>query len=188
MSIKDTLRRLLLESNHETYGNWLNINMRGPLDVFDVNGNLIKTVDPEIMMSDFKQYSEIINKNKIYKRLMNSIQPNECFTNSAMIMDHLNDELPTVKVTYVLGLIKESGGMFGHAWNKIDDKYYDFTLGDPKSRQYFGVVEFNNINEVTSLPMFDPDVKCAEALDFNGEAYDKDGMCSVYQYYKQLGY
>ena len=59
-------------------------------------------------------------------------------------MDHINDEISNVKVTYVLGLIREGGSMF------------------------------------------DPDMKCAEALNVNGEAYDKNGMCSLYQYYKQI--
>jgi hypothetical protein len=188
MTIRATIRKLLLESETQTYETWLKANMRGPLDVSDIKGGLIKEVNPEMMISNFKQYSEIIKSNKIYKQLLSSVQPNECFTNSATVMDYINDTLSSVKVSYVLGMIKEGGNMFGHAWNRIDGKYYDFTLGNPESRQYFGVVEFNNLNEVTSLPMFDPDMECADALNFNGESYDKNGMCSVYQYYKQLGH
>jgi hypothetical protein len=186
MNIKSAIRKLLLENETQTYETWVKVNMRGPLEISEIEGNLIKEVNPEMMISNFKQYSEIMSTNKIYKRLLNSIQPNECFTNSAVVMDHINDELSSVKATYVLGMIKEGGEMFGHAWNRINGKYYDFTLQTPESREYFGVMEFNNINEVTSLPMFDPDMKCAEALNVNGEAYDKDGMCSVYQYYKQV--
>lgn len=186
MIIKESLRRLLLENDISSYDGWLKANMKGPLDISEVNGNLIKEVNPEMMISNFKQYSEIINSNKIYKRLLKLIQPNECFTNSAVVMDHINDEIPNVKATYVLGMIKEGGEMFGHAWNRINGKYYDFTLRTPESREYFGVMEFNNINEVTSLPMFNPDMKCAEALNMNGEAYDKNGMCSLYQYYQEI--
>ena len=186
MNIKSAIRKLLLENETQTYETWVKVNMRGPLDISDIEGNLIKEVNPEMMISNFNQYSEIIKSNKIYKRLLTSIKPNECFTNSAVVMDYINDTLSSVKVSYVLGMIKEGGSVFGHAWNRIDGKYYDFTLDRPESREYFGVVEFNNINEVTSLPMFDPDMKCAEALNVNGEAYDKDGMCSVYQYYKQV--
>jgi hypothetical protein len=175
MIIKESLRRLLLENDISSYDGWLKANMKGPLDISEVNGNLIKEANPEIMST-----------NKIYKRLLKLIQPNECFTNSAVVMDHINDEISNVKVTYVLGMIKEGGGMFGHAWNRINGKYYDFTLRTPESREYFGVMEFYNINEVTSLPMFNPDMKCAEALNMNGEAYDKNGMCSLYQYYQEI--
>ena len=68
MIIKESLTRVLLENDISSYDGWLKANMKGPLDISEVNGNLIKEVNPEMMISNFKQYSEIINSNKIYKR------------------------------------------------------------------------------------------------------------------------
>jgi hypothetical protein len=69
MIIKESLRRLLLENDISTYEGWLKANMRGPLEISEIEGNLIKEVNPEMMISNFKQYSEIMSTNKIYKRL-----------------------------------------------------------------------------------------------------------------------
>ena len=68
MIIKESLRRVLLENDISSYDGWWKANMKGPLDISEVNGNLVKEVNPEMMISNFKQYSEIINSNKIYKR------------------------------------------------------------------------------------------------------------------------
>ena len=68
MIIKESLRRVLLENDISSYDGWLKANMKGPLDISEVDGNLVNEVNPEMMISNFKQYSEIINSNKIYKR------------------------------------------------------------------------------------------------------------------------
>lgn len=114
------------------------------------------------------------------------MKPNECFTNSAIVLDTLNEDIDGTQVLFVLGMVKEDGKMFGHAWNKIGDEYYDFTLLSTVGRNYYSIAEFSNINEVTSLPMFNSEGECQNALEVDGEAYDQDGKCSVYPYYKQL--
>ena len=121
------------------------------------------------------------------KLLETVIIPNECFHNASLVFQFYSN-IPNTQVEYVLGLMAQGNKIFGHAWNVINGVHYDYTSekSDAITSKYTEIVRFNDINTIKNLPMFNPNEKCENSFDVDGESFDIDGMCSLYPYYKSL--
>ncbi len=160
--------------------------------VFKIFKDLL--VKPAVPFQD-KEYVTNIAADKEFNStiktlLIDYVKENECFHNSAKVVDVLADKYPNSQPKFVLGFMSENGKLFGHAWNSINGKDYDFTAEKSVGSQstYFKVAEFNNMGQITSLPVFDPNNKCDSAMSINGESYDVNGKCSIYPYFLKYVY
>lgn len=187
--MKNFIMNKLRESlfSDEDYKEWIKKNSKHVK--IDSIKNILKP-DLSLTTSNFDkylkqnlEYKEIQNKNT--KLLNDVLKPNECFHNSALVLQFYSN-IPNIKVEYVLGLMTQNGKTFGHAWNLINGSYYDFTseIMEETPSEYTEIVRFDDINIIKKLPMFNPNMSCEESFEFNGESYDVDGKCSLYPYYK----
>lgn len=189
--MKDFIKHKLRENIRQTeeYQLWLNNNSKN-VKIYDIK-NILKP-DLSLMTSNFNEYlSQNLKYKEIQKQsndLLNTkININECFQNAGLVFQFYNN-IPNITVEYVLGLMTQNGKTFGHAWNIINDIHYDFTSEktEKSNSVYNQIVKFNNIENIQNLPMFNPDEKCEESFNVNGESFDINGMCSLYPYYKSI--
>jgi len=189
--MKDFIKHKLRESIIDTqdYKKWLLNNSK---DVKINNSKNILKPDLSLTTSNFNEY---LSQNLEYKNLQKQsnklletvIIPNECFHNASLVFQFYSN-IPNIQVDYVLGLMTQGNKIFGHAWNVINGVHYDYTSekSDAITSKYTEIVRFNDINTIKNLPMFNPNEKCENSFDVDGESFDIDGMCSLYPYYKSL--
>jgi hypothetical protein len=153
--------------NQQQYLDWVNKVSR-KVDMADLDGNL---------RSDSTEPYTL--KKMVRQLLANYIKQNECFTNASLVFKAMSG-IEGVKVAYVLGFMVENGKKFGHAWNIINGKHYDFTarISEEMDNEYYQIAIIDDLNKIKSLPVFNPSGEC------ENEEYDVDGMCSIYPYYK----
>jgi hypothetical protein len=189
--IKNKIRTIISENvdNIKLYKEWINSNkvrikINKISSFFNVGVNL-NSFNPE----EFAKNKENLNKLRpIINDFINTkINQNECFHNAAKTFEFFNKM--GYDVSFVLGMMIEGDKKFGHAWNKIDGKYYDLTADKNETdlpNQYYKIVELNDIVSITSLDVFNPNYDCKHKLTIEGENYDKNGMCSLYPYFMSI--
>lgn len=180
--IKTKLRENIETTRISQYKDWLKGNAK-PIIVSDLTE--LNKIDPNGMLGDIERYQKDVALNKSIKQfLINNIEINECFHNAAKVFEFFK-KIDGFDVSFILGTMTENGKTFGHAWNKINDKYFDFTAEktEKQNNRYFEVVALNDFSNIMNLEVFNPDAKCKHELTVAGESYDINGMCSLYPYY-----
>jgi len=183
-SLSTIYSKLLKENNiFNEYKNWVNKTKKlTPISTI----HSLTAIKPNDMLDKniVQQKTEL--KNTIINFINNNINPNECFHNAGKVFQLFNKL--GHESTFVLGLMIENGKVFGHAWNKIDGQYYDFSLAKTPeiTNKYYPFFEYNNENQIKNLDVFNPNIDCKFSITINNENYDKFGLCSVYPEYLKL--
>jgi len=190
--MKNFIKEKLNENinNIENYNNWLETNR------IEVNiNNLSSLLKPDLtlMTSNFGEYTKQNELSKKYKPILvdllnTKIKMNECFNNAGIVFQTFTP-VDGIEVFYVMGIMVENGKEFGHAWNIINGKHYDFSsekTSDANINNYYQVVVLNNLSDIENLSVFDTNTKCGQGFSVNGDSFDDNGMCSLYPYFLKL--
>lgn len=184
--MKELVKKLLRESLEQApqiseYRSWLSSTVK-QVKVYPYTS--INKIDA---VNDMSNYQENMQKNKDLKKfIIDNIEPNECFHNAYKTFVTLKGQ--GYDVIFVLGMLGENGKLFGHAWNIVNGLNVDFTAEkqEENGNKYYRVVGFTDLGQIQGLSVFNPNEKCEYAFSHNGENYDRNGMCSVYPYYKSI--
>jgi hypothetical protein len=179
--IKNKIRENIENNQVSQYKAWLS-SVAKPVRINPIT-NIVR-VEPSDMYNNIEKYQKNLALSKSIKTfLIENIEPNECFHNAGKVLQFFKNQ--GFEVSFVLGILIENGKKFGHAWNKINGVYYDFTAekSEKIKNKYFEVASIDNELEIQSLDVFNPNAKCEHEFNVDGESYDVNGMCSVYPYF-----
>jgi hypothetical protein len=173
------LKKIIKESlDYVQYEKW--VGSLGSVKVVGI-GSVVPDVSPDLMISNFSEYSKLMKLKKLLGFIKANAQPNECFHNAANTHLLLQEEGFDSK--FVLGFLVESDKKFGHGWVKLNNIYFDPTIVEPKGN-YLVAAELEDRDKIMGLSVFNPDEKCEDAFHGKGETYDHNGNCSVYPYFR----
>ncbi|TXG75749.1 hypothetical protein E6Q11_06830, partial [Candidatus Dojkabacteria bacterium] len=107
--IKKLLREYLSENDSSRYAKWVSNITKKTSNVLYAKTDLISDVDSSEAMNDIWGYQKKVGMNKVYKTILSHMTPNECFNNSAMVVDYMNNNNVTKskKVGFVLGFVSD---------------------------------------------------------------------------------